>query len=131
MNKIILFIAILFIALVIYSTSKPSNQEIAMTMVTNNDVEVISEYLLEYKRLQGAFPNKNDWFQNLNRVTNVSDYIYPRGSQSYDGVALDPWGNPYNYQHPGKINNGFFDLWSNGADGKVGGVGINKDIGNW
>ncbi len=42
----------------------------------------------------------------------------------------DPWGNPYEYQMPGK-NSQPFSLRSFGADGKEGGDGINADITTW
>jgi len=44
-------------------------------------------------------------------------------------LETDPWGNPYQYVYPGE--NGVFDLYSLGADGQVGGEGVNADIGNW
>jgi type II secretion system protein G len=46
-------------------------------------------------------------------------------------VPRDPWGNEYQYLSPGRNNPTDFDLWSNGADGKVGGDGPDADIGNW
>ena len=42
---------------------------------------------------------------------------------------LDPWGNEYQYLHPGV--NGTVDVYSMGADGRLGGDGVNADIGNW
>lgn len=44
-------------------------------------------------------------------------------------LPLDPWGNPYQYMIPGE--NGRYDIWSWGADGRPGGEGENADIGNW
>ena len=44
-------------------------------------------------------------------------------------LPVDPWGNPYQYEFPGK--NGQFDIYSLGADGREGGEGNNADIGNW
>ena len=41
----------------------------------------------------------------------------------------DPWGNPYQYRHPGE--RGAVDIWSFGADGEPGGEGDDADIGNW
>jgi general secretion pathway protein G len=38
----------------------------------------------------------------------------------------DPWGNPYQYVAPGA--DGPFDLYSLGADGAVGGEGLDADI---
>jgi len=43
----------------------------------------------------------------------------------------DPWGNPYQYRHPGIHHPTSFDLWSRGADGAEGGEGEGADIGNW
>jgi len=50
-------------------------------------------------------------------------------SQRLDRVPKDPWGHPYQYQHPGQ--HGDIDVFSLGADGKPGGDGEAADIGNW
>ena len=44
-------------------------------------------------------------------------------------LPKDPWGNPYQYLYPG--NNGEFDIYTLGRDGRPGGEGIDADIGNW
>ncbi|MBF0625658.1 MAG: type II secretion system major pseudopilin GspG [Magnetococcales bacterium] len=44
-------------------------------------------------------------------------------------VPKDPWKQPYHYLQPGE--KGPFDLYTLGADGREGGEGPNKDIGNW
>jgi len=41
----------------------------------------------------------------------------------------DPWGKPYQYMHPGQ--HGDADVFSFGADGKLGGANEAADIGNW
>lgn len=46
-----------------------------------------------------------------------------------DRLPEDPWGNPYQYLHPG--NNGEFDIYTLGRDGRPGGETIDADIGNW
>jgi general secretion pathway protein G len=53
----------------------------------------------------------------------------PNWSQRLDRVPKDPWGRPYQYQHPGQ--HGEIDVYSFGADGKPGGEGEAADIGNW
>jgi len=45
-----------------------------------------------------------------------------------DGIPLDPWGDKYIYEFPGKHNRGSYDLMSLGPDGKR---GTDDDIGNW
>jgi general secretion pathway protein G len=44
-------------------------------------------------------------------------------------VPRDPWGNPYQYLSPG--NNGEFDVYTLGRDGRPGGEALDADIGNW
>jgi general secretion pathway protein G len=46
-----------------------------------------------------------------------------------DRTPKDPWGRPYQYQHPGQ--HGDIDVYSFGADGKAGGEGEAADVGNW
>ncbi len=41
-------------------------------------------------------------------------------------MPLDPWGSEYQYTNPG--TSGDFDLFTFGADGKVGGEDNNKDL---
>jgi general secretion pathway protein G len=41
----------------------------------------------------------------------------------------DPFGHAFGYSYPGK--HGRFDLIFYGQDGKPGGKGFNKDVGNW
>ncbi|HMC17232.1 MAG TPA: type II secretion system major pseudopilin GspG [Albitalea sp.] len=41
----------------------------------------------------------------------------------------DPWGKAYQYANPGV--KGPIDVYSLGADGVVGGEGLNADIGSW
>ncbi len=44
-------------------------------------------------------------------------------------LPQDPWGNEYQYLSPGEF--GSVDIYSLGADGRVGGEGLDADIGNW
>jgi len=46
-------------------------------------------------------------------------------------LPMDPWGNSYQYQKPGKHNKDY-DLFSYGADGQEGGEeSEDKDVTNW
>jgi len=53
---------------------------------------------------------------------------YPDGG-FINRLPRDPWDNEYQYVIPGEY--GRFDIWSFGADGRVGGEGEDADIGNW
>ena len=49
----------------------------------------------------------------------------PSGTTSWHGpyldrLPVDPWGNPYVYDYPGRHNPGGYDLLSAGPDGLVG-----------
>ena len=46
-------------------------------------------------------------------------------------VPDDPWGRPYLYVAPGKVNPASYDLLTYGADGQPGGEGDNADITSW
>jgi general secretion pathway protein G len=43
-------------------------------------------------------------------------------------VPLDPWGNQYRYEYPGKYQTDYPDIWSYGPDQMD---GTDDDIGNW
>jgi general secretion pathway protein G len=51
-----------------------------------------------------------------------------RGPYLKKGIPLDPWGNPYVYEFPGRRLPDSYDLTSPGPDGRIGGE---DDIGNW
>lgn len=51
-----------------------------------------------------------------------------RGPYLEKGIPLDPWGNAYLYDYPGKRNLNGFDLMSLGPDGRS---GTDDDISNW
>ena len=76
----------------------------------------------------------------------VDNGFYPKGSGGLDDLVeqpsqaknwrgpymketpIDPWGNEYIYDNPGKHNARGIDLMSMGPDGRVGG---DDDITNW
>ena len=74
----------------------------------------------------GSYPKGRNGLQEL--VTQ------PRESQNWKGpylksaIPLDPWGNAYIYECPGRRNPSGYDLMSMGPDGREGG---DDDITNW
>jgi general secretion pathway protein G len=84
----------------------------------------IKTALDHYKMDTGYFPkNLNDMLQQPSGTTNWhGPYFNP------SEVPLDPWGDKYIYEFPGKHNPGSYDLMSLGPDGKK---GTDDDIGNW
>jgi general secretion pathway protein G len=93
------------------------------------------EAILELYRMDNAkFPTNEQGLEALVSAptSGPTPRNYPPGGYIQKGrVPEDPWGNPYQYEFPGQNNPHTFDLWSNGADGKPGGAGVDSDLGNW
>jgi general secretion pathway protein G len=60
----------------------------------------------------------------------------PNNEAKWDGPyvqkkdsLIDPWGRPYLYKQPGQHRD--IDIYTLGSDGKEGGEGDARDIGNW
>ena len=88
--------------------------------------------------------------ENAMKFYRLDNFAYPSSEQGIDAlvtkpadpniknwknggylerVPQDPWGNTYLYLNPG--NQGEFDVYTLGRDGRPGGEGIDADIGNW
>lgn len=66
----------------------------------------------------GTYPRGSDGLQFLVVAPNgVSNW---RGPYLKSDIPLDPWGHPYIYEFPGKVNASGYDLRSMGPDGQAG-----------
>ncbi|MCS7090219.1 MAG: type II secretion system major pseudopilin GspG [Verrucomicrobiota bacterium] len=75
----------------------------------------------------GYYPKGGDGLKDL--------IVQPRDAVNWKGpylraneIPLDPWGNPYVYECPGRHNPNGYDLMSMGPDGRA---GTEDDITNW
>ena len=75
----------------------------------------------------GYYPKGSEGLKDL--------IIQPRDAVNWKGpylrateIPLDPWGNPYVYECPGRHNPNGYDLMSMGPDGRP---GTEDDITNW
>ena len=91
-------------------------------------IEDISATLDIYRLEVGRYPTTNQGLKALVQQ--------PAGETGWNGPYLkimkiprDAWGFEFHYKSPGE--HGSFDLWSLGADNKVGGYGDDKDIYGW
>ena len=75
----------------------------------------------------GRYPNKQEGLQAL--VNKPPSAPIWNGPYLRKALPMDPWGNPFHYDFPGK--NGPFDIYSLGMDNAPGGEGENADVGNW
>jgi general secretion pathway protein G len=94
------------------------------------DIATIEQALEMYRLQQSNYPTTA---QGLGALTSPPAGLANPAAYQAGGYIKklpdDPWGNAYLYALPGK--HGAFDVWTNGADGKEGGEGINADIGSW
>ena len=58
----------------------------------------------------------------------TTEPIPRRWIQIEEKIELDPWGQEYHYEFPGKHNKTSFDVYSSGPDRQL---GTDDDIGNW
>lgn len=54
-----------------------------------------------------------------------------RGPYLRKAVPNDPWGRPYVYVAPGRVNAQSYDLYTLGRDGRAGGTGEDADVTSW
>lgn len=74
----------------------------------------------------GYYPKGKDGLQDL--VSAPRDATSWKGPYLKGEIPLDPWGNPYIYECPGRYNQTSYDIMSTGPDGRDGG---DDDITNW
>jgi len=75
----------------------------------------------------GRYPNMQEGLQALvDRPASAPGW---QGPYMKKQLPLDPWGNPYRYENPGKM--GAVDIYSYGSDNLPGGEGDKADVGNW
>lgn len=104
------------------------NTDQARQTAAQQDIRAMEMALNLYRLDNYKYPTTD---QGLNALVNAPDSDmrnYKKGGY-IDRARTDPWQNPYQYIYPGQ--NGEFDLFSYGADGRPGGEGMDADIGNW
>jgi len=76
----------------------------------------------------GHYPRGANGLVDL--IQRPSDAVDWRGPylKNETEIPLDPWGNPYIYECPGRYNPNGYDLYSAGPDGQP---GTEDDITNW
>lgn len=66
----------------------------------------------------GSYPRGQDGLAQL--VSQPSDVTNWRGPYLKSDIPADPWGHPYIYEFPGRVNASGYDLRSSGPDGQPG-----------
>jgi general secretion pathway protein G len=84
----------------------------------------LSQKIENYALDNGAPPQQ---LEDL--VTKPANAPNWQGPYAKESELQDPWGHAFGYKYPG--DHGNFDLIFYGRDGKPGGDGYDKDVGNW
>jgi general secretion pathway protein G len=87
------------------------------------EIATVCDALDTYYSLNSRYPSNDEGLVALTKVTSKDPE--PLLKQ----VPVDPWGNPYAYNQPGR--NGPYEVISLGADGREGGEGADADICSW
>ncbi|WP_018233388.1 type II secretion system major pseudopilin GspG [Thioalkalivibrio thiocyanodenitrificans] len=95
-----------------------------------NDIRALESALNLYRLDNFRYPTTDQGLRALvERPGGQPEARNWRSGGYMDRLPTDPWGNHYQYVHPGR--HGDIDIYSFGADGRPGGEGINAEIGNW
>ena len=87
------------------------------------EVGVIANALEGFYGVYGRYPTNEEGLDILRRRSEKLD----EALLTQD--PIDPWGNPYQYNTPGR--DGPYEVICFGADGREGGDGGDADIGSW
>ena len=126
----VVIVIIGLLATVVMINVMPS-QDRAMVEKARADVSVLEQAVETYRLDNLVYPRTEQGLDALLRAPTglARPERYRRGGY-IRRLPADPWGNPYQYRHPGERGVAF-DIFSLGADGAAGGEGDNADIGNW
>ncbi len=102
------------------------SQDRAMVEKARADVRLIEQAVEMYRMDTLKYPSLEDGIDVLVVAPKSASF---RTEGYIKALPTDPWGNAYQYLIPGEHSK--FDIFSYGADGRLGGDGLNADIGNW
>ena len=102
------------------------SQDRAMLEKARADVKLLEQAVEMYRMDTLKYPSLEEGVEVLVNPPKGARF---RKEGYIKNLPKDPWGNDYQYLYPGE--HGAFDIYSFGADGRLGGEDMNADIGNW
>ena len=131
MIEIMVVVVILGVLAALVVPQIMSRPDQAKVTAAQADINAVAMALDIYKLDNHNYPSSQQGLQALVSKPNGNP---PARNWNPDGylkrLPVDPWGNAYQYRQPGSHSNAY-DLYSFGADSKMGGEGLNAEIGNW
>lgn len=124
---VVVILSILALVVVPRIIDRPDQARVARVQ---SDLAIISGAIKLYRLDNFRYPTTEQGLRAL--VTRPVSDPAPRNwsDNGYiDRLPNDPWGGEYQYLSPGVHED--FDIFTLGADGVVGGSGIDADLGSW
>ncbi len=124
--ELLLVLVILGVLAAIVVPKFSGRTEQARVTAAKTQISTFGTALDAYEVDVGYYPKGRNGLQDL--------IDQPRDAQTWKGpylkseIPVDPWGNAYAYECPGKQNPTSYDLLSMGPDGRQGG---DDDLTNW
>ena len=128
--EVIVVLVILGILASIVVPNVISRTDQAQIVKAQQDIRALESALQLYRVDNFAYPTTDQGLEALAEKPSTGPEAKNWQKGGYiKKVPQDPWQNDYQYISPG--NQGDFDLYSLGADGRPGGADSSADIGNW
>lgn len=120
-----MMVVILIIGLItaIVAINVLPSQDKARVEKAKADIASIDQALTLFHLEAARYPTMDEGLQSLVDPTAA---LGAKRDPFIRRLPNDPWNRPYQYVTPGE--SGPFDLYSMGADGKIGGEGLDADI---
>jgi len=126
--EIMVVVVILGILAVLIVPRVVGRTDEARAVAAKQDVATLMQALRLYRLDNGRYPTNEQGLGAL--VEKPAREPVPSNWKPYlDKLPKDPWGNVYQYLHPGV--RGEIDVFSLGADAQPGGSGADADVGSW
>lgn len=126
MIELLLVLVILGVLAAIVVPKFSGRTEQARRTAAVSQISTFGTALDSYEVDMGSYPQGKSGLSSLVQAPREGSGW--RGPYLQKDIPLDPWGNAYIYENPGKNNASGYDLSSMGPDGRI---GTDDDITNW
>lgn len=125
--EVLVVVVILGILAVVVVPKIMDRPDEARAVRAAQDIAAIESALALYRLDNNTYPDAGTGLSAL--VTRPAAAPRWREGGYLARLPRDPWQGDYQYRFPGE--HGEVDVWTWGADGRPGGDGANRDVGNW
>jgi general secretion pathway protein G len=130
--ELLVVLAAIAVLAAVVGPSRFRNVGDAKASAARSQVDAYALALGAYRIDNDAYPSTEQGLEALRAVPAVGDPPQRwRGPYVTKVIVPDPWGRPYRYESPGRVNPDGFDLYTLGRDGVPGGTGEDADVTSW